>query len=97
MKLKVYIKLYELEKDNEKANTFNLLLVDLLKKKIKEEKLLIKKLFDYYNDDIYNLINDNDTKKRLMNSINIYECINGYRNLSKDEMLEQMKIDRLYI
>lgn len=96
----IYTQLYRLEKDNEKNNTLNLLLVDLLKKKIKEEELLIRELFDYYNDDIYevyNLINDNDMKKRLMDSINLYECINGDTSLSKDEMLKQMEVDRLYI
>ena len=96
----IYNQLYKLEKYDEKDSNLNLLLIYLLKKKIKEEELLIRELFDYFNDDIYdvyNLINDNDMKKRLIDSINLYECINGDRKLSKVEMLEQMKVDRLYI
>ena len=96
----IYLKLYNLELDNKIDGVEYLNLVNLLKDKIKEEKLLIKKLFRYYGDEVYkvcNLINDDFLKKRLMDSLNLYVCLNGEDGLSKEEKLEQMKIDRLFI
>lgn len=96
----LYIQLCELENSSKKEESLYISLVDLLKNKINEENNLIKELINYYNNDIYKvyrLVDTSDIRKRLLDSINMYECINGDNTLDKDEMLEQMRLDRLHI
>lgn len=96
----IYLELYKLELNGNKNDSFFLELIDLLKEKILEEKILIKELLND-NEDLYDYLYDLDKEvdtpfaKRIADYVRFNGELDIDINLEDDIELKKNKMDMI--